>query len=244
MRKFLGLLQEHCNIPIAEENEKDTNKLEMIKETLWMSWKQCAEAESKVYAQRCVMSRLKKQIKPISMVTIEAQLAELREMNRQGEMKRDLQLHALEFALRKEAEVNVDLIIQEYTQGKVDQARYRVERFHKANTLLSEQLILADILWIMANTDFDRLERLVKLAVFEQYESEALACSKRTDLMRHTAFDEANDRFWLQLHEAVGSPNEDCVDHFAKMHRQIHSMVTQLKFESYADGIDEVKNNM
>lgn len=216
----------------------------MMKETLWMSWKECIDAECKLHAQRCVLARLKKEIKPMSMVTIEAQLAELKELNRQGEMKRELQLNALEFAMRKEADLIVDLTIQEYTQGKVDQARYRVERFQQANSLLSAQLNLADILWIMANTDFDRLERFVKLSVFEQYEAEALACSKRTDLMRHTAFDESNDRFWFQLHEAVGSPNDDCVDHVVKMHRTIRAMLTQLQFESYADDIDAIKNNM
>lgn len=237
------LLQELSSIPTEVENEKDTENLEMIKETLWMSWKQCIEAECKVHAQQCVLARLKKQIKPLSMVTIEAQLAELRELNRQGEMKRELQLNALEFALRKEADVSVDLIIQEYTQGKVDQARHRVERFQKANSLLSEQLILADILWIMTNTDFDRLDRFVKLAVFEQYEAESLACSKRTDLMRQTAFDESNDRFWLQLHDAVGSPNDDAVDNFVKIHKTMHAMLTQLRFESYADDIEAVKDN-
>lgn len=216
----------------------------MIKETLWMSWKQCIEAECKVYAQRCVLAMIKKQIKPMSMVSIEAQLAELREINRQGEKKLELQLSALEFALRKEADGSVDLIIQEYTQGKVDQARYRVERFEKANSLLTEQLILTDILWIMANTDFDRLEWFVKLSVFEQYESEALACCKRTDLMRQTAFDETNDRFWHQLHEAVGSPNDDCVEYFVKLYRSMHAILNQLKIESYADDIDEVKDNM
>lgn len=216
----------------------------MVKETLWMSWKQNIEAECKLYGQQCVVSRLKQHIKPMSMVTIAEQLAELQELNRELEVKKELQWIDLEFALRKEIDLTIDLTIQEYTQGKVDRARNRVERFKRANSLLSEQLALADILWIMVNTDIDRIERFAKMFVLEQYESEAVACSKRIDLMRKTTFDEATDTFWHKFQAAVGSPNGDCVDHFFKMFRKIQAICKQLKFQCYADEIDAVIENM
>lgn len=244
MHNSYRLLQENSNSNVEEETKKEIDKLEMTKNTLWFTLKQHMEAEIKVNSQRFIITRLKQEIKPMSMATIKMQLAELRERNRELEIKKELKLTELEFALRKEVELNVDLTIQEYTQGKVDQARDRVKRFQDANLVVTEQLIVADILWIMSNADIDRFERFAKISVVEQYEVKALACNKRTEIMRQTSFDEANDTFWHQLYVAVGSPYGDCIEHFVKIYRQIQAMCKQLKFQSYADDIDAVRENM
>lgn len=235
------MLQEHSKI--EEENQRDTDKLEM-KETLWMTWKNAIAAESKVVGQRRIVSSLRQPINPMSMATIEVQLAELRKLNREFDVKIEMKRNEIVFALRIEADLNVDLTVQEYTQGKVDIARDRVKRIQDANAILNEQLMLADILWFMANTDYERIKRFLEVSVFERYESEALACSKRIELMRQTSFGEANSTFWHELQTAVGSPIGNCAENFVKMYKKMQAMCKQLKFQSYADDIDAVREKM
>lgn len=115
---------------------------------------------------------------------------ETTELQRQNEDYYRLQIEtatdSLTSILMKLAGLEVETAAFDNTQTKLTRAQERLNQIRTIKSVVSDELMTAELLWLFMQFDLEKLRMRSQLNLQEQYQSQSVAALMRMDLMRQS----------------------------------------------------------
>lgn len=171
-----------------------------------------------------------------SAANLENETAELRRKNEeyyrfQVETAQD----SLKTILHHLAGLEVETAAFDNTESKLNRGLERLRQIRTIKSIVSEELMNAELLWMLMQFDIEKLRHRSQLNVQELYQTQNMALHHRMDLMRQalkTPSDVIAEHFLLPLNSMIASHLDEPVD------------IDQETFQLYDKLLNCIRDNM
>lgn len=168
----------------------NSGQLEVINFKLYTASVELARCQMKVAANRNVYraEALDKWQPPdgsASRTALVAKTAELKRINDEYlGVELENALDALTFVLRQLASLKVETAAFENTRTKLQRAEERLGQLHEVQQIVAENLLNAEVVWLLMQFDLEKLRNRSLSGVLEVYATEAREVARRTEQMQ------------------------------------------------------------
>lgn len=157
----------------------------MIKAKIFKSNLELARQQIKLAGQKSLNSLVAHIKVPLGTAALEKETAELRQKNEEYySMQMEASLDSLTSILHNLAGLEVETAAFDNTQSKLNRAVERLNQLRTIHSVVSDELMNAELLWLLMQVDIDKLRQRTTWHILEQYQSDNIAALLRIDQMR------------------------------------------------------------
>lgn len=212
--------------------------LDLIKTKIFKSTLELTRQQTKLAGHKSINANISNKdcwVMP-SAANLENETAELRRKNEeyyrfQVETAQD----SLKTILHHLAGLEVETAAFDNTESKLNRGLERLRQIRTIKSIVSEELMNAELLWMLMQFDIEKLRHRSQLNVQELYQTQNMALHHRMDLMRQalkTPSDVIAEHFLLPLNSMIASHLDEPVD------------IDQETFQLYDKLLNCIRDNM
>lgn len=167
-------------------SEKAMSDLEKVKTKLFLSSFAMCREQINLSGQKSLNVAIQSEWKPLNISAMGKETIEMQRKNEEYyKVQVDSAFESLKLLLRQLASLDVEAAAFENTRAKLDRARERLHQLQTINAVVTNDLMVAEVLWLLMHFDMDKLRQHSQWNLLDQYQTENRSALRRIEIMRH-----------------------------------------------------------